>query len=140
MPSGFEPHLRQIWILIRFGLAGAVNTVLGLSIIEGLDLGFHVDPHLANAAGYAAGIAVGFVLNRGFVFKSDGHVGRTGARYLIAVALAFVANQAVLAAALPLYGASPLGRLGAQLTGMATYTLLLFALCKGWVFRSAKPA
>jgi putative flippase GtrA len=144
MPSaglgGLDPHLRQVWILVRFGLAGLVNTAVGFSIIAALDLGLHVAPHLANAAGYAVGVAIGFVLNRGFVFKSDGHIGRTGVKYLVAVAVAFVANQAVLAGVLPVYGASALGRLGAQLTGMATYTLLLFALCKGWVFRSAKTA
>jgi putative flippase GtrA len=144
MPSaglgGFEPHLRQLWILVRFGVAGAINTAVGLSIIEGLDLVFHVEPHLANAVGYAVGIAIGFVLNRGFVFKSDGHIGRTGAKYLIAVAIGFLANQAVLTAVQPLYGPAALGRFAAQLTGMATYTLLLFALCKGWVFRNAKAA
>jgi putative flippase GtrA len=129
------PHLQHVWTLTRFGLAGLANTALGLSIIAGLDIGLNVEPHLANAAGYAAGIALGFVLNRGFVFKDDGHIGRTGARYLAAVAVAFVANQTVLFAVGHVYGEAPLARLAAQLTAMATYTLLLFALCKAWVFR-----
>ncbi len=140
MPSlgALGPHLQQVWILVRFGLAGLVNTAVGFSVIAALDLGAHLDPHLANAAGYGVGVAIGFVLNRGFVFKSDGHVGRTGAKYLAAVALAFIANQAVLGATQPLFGMAPVGRLAAQFSGMATYTMLLFALCRAWVFRGAK--
>lgn len=129
------PHLQHLWTLVRFGLAGAVNTAVGLTVIAGLDLGFGVEPHLANAAGYAAGIGLGFVLHRGFVFKDDGHIGRTGAKYLAAVAVAFVANQTVLFAARQVYSDMALGRLAAQLTAMATYTLTLYALCRSWVFR-----
>lgn len=134
--GGLSPHLQHIWTLTRFGLAGLVNTGVGLSVIAGLDLGLHVAPPLANAAGYAVGVAIGFVLNRGFVFKDDGHIGRTGSKYLGAVAVAFVANQAVLLAAGHLYSHMALGRLAAQITAMGSYTLLLFALCKVWVFRS----
>lgn len=142
MPSlgGLEPHLQQLWILVRFGFAGLINTAVGFSLIAFLDLGLHLDPHLANAAGYAVGIAISFLLNRGFVFKNDGHIGRTGARYLAAVALAFIANQTVLAAAQPVLGHMPIGRLGAQFCGMATYTLLLFGLCRSWVFRPSERA
>jgi putative flippase GtrA len=122
MPSfgALDPHLQHLWTLIRFGLVGALNTVVGLAVIVGLDLGLHVDPHLANAGGYAVGIGIGFALNRGFVFRSDGHVGRTGAKYLAAVAIAFVANQAVLAGALHLYSGMALGRLAAQVTAMVS--------------------
>lgn len=141
MPSlgGLAPHLQHVWTLTRFGLAGVVNTAVGLSVIAGLDLGLHLDPHLANAGGYAVGIAIGFLLNRGFVFKSDGHLGRTGAKYLGAIAAAFLLNQLVLALAQQLYGSMALGRLAAQLTAMTSYTLLLFVLCRLWVFRSAAP-
>jgi len=141
MPSfgALDPHLHHLWTLIRFGLVGALNTAVGLAVIVGLDLGLHVDPHLANAGGYAVGIGIGFALNRGFVFRSDGHVGRTGAKYLAAVAIAFVANQAVLAGALHLYSGMALGRLAAQVTAMVSYTFLLFALCRVWVFKNQSP-
>lgn len=141
MPSfgALEPHLHHLWTLIRFGLVGLLNTAVGLAVIMGLDLGLHVAPHLANAGGYAVGIGIGFALNRGFVFRNDGHIGRTGAKYLAAVAVAFIANQTVLAAALHVYGAMTFARFAAQLTAMASYTLLLFALCRAWVFGAARP-
>jgi putative flippase GtrA len=129
-----------VWTATRFAVAGLVNTGIGLSVIAALDLGLHVAPALANAAGYGVGIAIGFALNRGFVFKHDGHIGRTGGRYLAAVAVAFVVNQAVLFACGHLYSHMALGRLAAQVTAMASYTLLLFALCKAWVFRADDEA
>jgi putative flippase GtrA len=134
--GGLEPHLHHLWTLIRFGLVGVLNTVVGLAVIMGLDLGLHVDPHLANAGGYAVGIAIGFSLNHGFVFRSDGHMGRTGVKYLAAVAAAFAVNQLVLAGALRLYNGMALGQAAAQVTAMASYTLLLFGLCRVWVFKS----
>jgi putative flippase GtrA len=139
MPSfgGLDPHLHHLWTLIRFGLVGVLNTAVGLTVIEGLDLGLHLEPHLANAGGYAVGMGIGFALNRGFVFRNDGHIGRTGAKYLAAVAVAFIANQTVLAGALHLYSGMALGRLAAQITAMASYTLLLFAICRAWVFKAA---
>jgi putative flippase GtrA len=134
--GGPASHVDHLWTLTRFALVGAANTAVGLAVIAGLDLGLGVDPHLANAGGYVVGVAVGFALNRGFVFRSDGHLGRTGARYLAAVVMAFAANQLVLAGALHLYSGMALGRLAAQATAMASYTALLFGLCRLWVFRS----
>jgi putative flippase GtrA len=129
--------LRSFILLVsRFGLAGLVNTGIGLSVIAALDLGLHVDPHIANAVGYAGGVATGYVLNRLFVFKSREDVSSTGFKYLAAVAAAFLVNQGVLALAGPLFGPAPLGRLAAQVTAMASYTLLTFVLCRLWVFRA----
>ncbi len=137
--GGLAPHLDHVWTLVRFGMVGALNTGVGLAVIMGLDLGLHVDSHLANAGGYAVGVVIGFMLNRGFVFKNDGHIGHTGAKYLVAVGGAFLVNQAVLAGALHLYSAMALGRFAAQVTAMASYTLLMFGLCRMWVFR-AEPS
>jgi putative flippase GtrA len=124
-----------IGLLARFGAAGVVNTLLGLSVIAALDLGLHVDPHLANAVGYGAGLATGYALNRRFVFRVGGTHGWTGARYLAVVALAFAVNQGVLAVVGPLLGPKPVAHLAAQVTAMATYTLLTFVLCRLWVFK-----
>ena len=135
--GGVGPHLQNLWTLVRFGMVGALNTGVGLAVILGLEFGLHAEPHLAAMGGYAVGIVIGFGLNRRFVFRSDGHLGRTGVRYLAAVAVCLAANQTVLTAALHLFKDGALGHLAAQLTGMVTYTLLLFAICRAWVFRSA---
>ena len=140
MPEQTGAMTGVVALLARFGLAGLVNTAIGLSVIAALDLGLHVDPHIANAVGYAGGLATGYVLNRMFVFRSRGDVGVTGLKYLAAVAVAFTVNQGVLAVVGPLFGAAPLGRLAAQVTAMASYTLLTFLLCRLWVFRAPAKA
>lgn len=128
-------YLPLVALLSRFGAAGVLNTAVGLSVIAALDLGFGADPHLANAAGYGAGLCTGFVLNRRFVFKSDGHLGVTGAKYLTTMAFAFMVNQAVLAAAGAVLGEAPAMRMAAQLAAMASYTVLQFLMLRAWVFR-----
>ncbi|MDB5426166.1 MAG: hypothetical protein JWR47_298 [Phenylobacterium sp.] len=125
----------------RFGLAGVVSTAVGFAVIAVLDAGLHVAPALANAAGYLVGVPVGFMLNRGYVFRHGGAPGAAGLRYLAAVAIAFGLNQVVLRLAGqvlgPALGPGAPAHLAAQLAGMATYTLTTFLLARYWVFRTA---
>jgi putative flippase GtrA len=119
----------------RFGLAGLVNSAVGFAVIVALDPGLGAPPALANAAGYAVGVGVGFALNRGFVFRSRNSLAASGARYGLAALSAFALNQGALrAAGLALGGGAP-AHVAAQLAGMATYTAALFLLCRLWVFR-----
>ncbi|HKX64548.1 MAG TPA: GtrA family protein [Rhizomicrobium sp.] len=121
--------------LLRFGLAGVANTLVGLGIIAALDLGMHVRPAIANAAGYAAGIALSFVLSRQFVFRSRRPASITAPRFLLSAAIAFAANQAALAAAGHFLGGDPASRLAAQVCGMVFYTLTFFVLGRFWIFK-----
>jgi len=135
--------LADPWPFVRrlalYGAASVINTIVGFGVIALLDFGFRVDPHLANAAGYGVGVICAFVLNRLVVFRSSEKASRTGLRFLITVVAAFALNQLVLTGALALLGSAPLGRLAAQLLGMASYTAATFVLCQLWVFRQAPP-
>ncbi len=122
-------------LLARFGLAGLANTVVGFAVIAALDAGLGVEKHLANAAGYAVGIGLGFVLNRGFVFRSEAGARATAPKYLAAIAIAFCLNQLVLTGAGAVLGPERAMRLAAQLLAMASYTALQFVLFRAWVFR-----
>ena len=127
-------------LLARFGLAGLANTAVGFAVIAGLDLGLHVQPQLANAAGYVVGIGMGFALNKKFVFGSTGKAKGEFTRYLGVVAVAFAANQGVLAIAHLALGSTPFEHLLAQFAGMATYTVLTFVLSRYFVFNRASSA
>jgi putative flippase GtrA len=130
--------LRTLAALIaRFGLAGLVNTGIGFAVIAGLDVGLHVSPPLANAAGYVVGMGVGFVLNRRFVFKSQTSARATAPRYIAVVLAAFALNQLILHMAGAALGQGALPHLAAQLAGMAVYTVAVFLACRFWVFRVA---
>ena len=133
------PCVEQIGLLLRYGVAGLVNTAIGFSAIVALDLGLGLPPAIANAGGYALGFVVGFALNRASVFRSRGAVGATGLRYLVSVVAAFLLNQAVLRAAGLLLGAGRVQHLAAQAVAMGVYTLALFLLRRLRVFRTAEP-
>ena len=63
---------------VRFVLAGGANTVLGYLVLRALLAGFAGRPYavaLANAVAYAIGIAVSFVTNRRWTFRSAGQAG-----------------------------------------------------------------
>jgi putative flippase GtrA len=126
----------SVGLIARFGLAGLLNTAIGFAVIAVLDAGLGLPPALANAAGYAVGMAVGFVLNRGFVFRSRTALPAAGLRYLIAAAGAFALNQGVLRVAGLALGNGRPQHLAAQLMAMAAYTVTLFFLCRVWVFRT----
>ena len=121
-------------LLSRFALAGAANTALGLLVIAGLDLGLGLNPHVANAAGYAAGLLLSFQLNKRFVFRAAKPAGFAGPRFLVAAGGAFALNQAALAATLFLFGSGEAARLLGQAAGVGTYTIVLFLACRLWVF------
>lgn len=127
-----------IGLLVRYGLVGAVNTGVGLAVILIVEFGLKASPVVANAAGYGVGFAVGFLLNRGFVFRSRAGVTATGPRYLAAVALCYGLNLGVLQGLRALLPSGDLARAAAQLCAMGTYTVTLFALSRYWVFRGAR--
>jgi len=134
------PRSSLIGLLVRFGLVGAVNTALGLAVILLVEFGLKASPVVANAAGYGVGFAVGFGLNRGFVFKSQAGVSAAGPRYLAAVALCYGLNLAVLQGLRAVLPAGDLARVAAQLCAMGTYTVTLFLLSRYWVFAAARSS
>jgi putative flippase GtrA len=125
-----------VGLIARFGLAGLVNTAIGFAVVVVLDPVLNLPPALANAAGYAVGMAVGFVLNRGFVFRSRTGLPAAGLRYVIAAASAFVLNQGVLRLAGMALGGGAARHLIAQGMAMAVYSVALFVLCRLWVFKT----
>jgi putative flippase GtrA len=122
---------------IRFGLVGVANTVLGLGIIAGLDLGLSVQPPAANAVGYAIAMILSYALNRLFVFRQGKQAKATLPKFVVAMALAFAVNQLMLLVTAKALGPAPVMRLAAQFAGMVTYTTVNFVLCRYWVFRMA---
>lgn len=125
-----------VGLIARFGLVGVINTAFGFAVVVLLDPVLGVPPALANAASYAVGITVGFVLSRNFVFRSRAGLSATGLRYLIAALGAFALNQLVLRLAGLALGAGSIQHIAAQLSAMAVYSAVFFLVCRLWVFRS----
>ncbi len=124
-----------VGLIARFGLVGLVNTAIGFAVVVLLDPILGLPPALANAASYAVGITVGFLLSRGFVFRSRTELPATGLRYGVAALGAFALNQAVLHVAGLALGGGAAQHIAAQLVAMAIYSVSFFLLCRLWVFR-----
>ncbi|MDB5457307.1 MAG: GtrA family protein [Caulobacter sp.] len=119
---------------LRYGAAGVVNTLVGLSVIVALEQGAGLNPFLANAGGYAVGICVSFVLSRLFVFGAARSWRGAAPRYAAAVVLAFGLNQGVLWLARTVLGALAWGPIVAQGAAVISYTAALFLISRYWVF------
>lgn len=135
MTAFLTPARRDFLVsALRYGVAGVANTLIGLSVILTLDVGLHVDPHIANAVGYAIGVCVSFVLSKLFVFKARRASRSAPLRYGVAVAVAFALNQGVLTLARMLLPHGTLFDVAAQGAAVASYTGALFLLSHFWVF------
>jgi len=124
-------------LLTRYAGSGAVNTIAGVgSIFILMKLG--ASPVLANVGGYAIGLILSFALSKKLVFRSDGHVAAESLRFLVAFALCFAANLAVLHASVNLIG---LNAGLSQLVAAASYAALMYFVARWYVFKStAKPS
>lgn len=118
-------------LFTRYSLVGVINTLVGYSVILAcLYLG--AGDVSANAAGFAFGLMVSFTLNRRYVFGTQGRlaVGEV-IRFLVAFAISYTVNLAVLWAARSALGAgNPL----AQIPATVSYSLMMFVLSHRFVF------
>lgn len=122
--------------LLRYGVAGALNSLVGYGVfILALDW-FALAPQLANASSYAVGLCMAFVLNRYFVFSGARFSCAAAVRFLLCFGFAFAINQLVLVVLLSGGLAGP--RI-AQLFAMATYTVAFYALNKRVVWVVGAP-
>ena len=117
--------------LFRFVLVGVFNTAIGYAIIFGCMYLLGMSPVVSNAAGYLAGLAISFTLNKVFTFKSKAKSGAELGRFLAAFLVAYLANLGALLACL---------RLGlhagwSQVVAGVVYIAATFLLNKFYVFR-----
>lgn len=118
----------------RFVITGIANTAVGLAVIVFCAEVLGFSAYLANAMGYAAGLTLGFAMNRHWTFGDRQNLRRTAPRYLAAFAVSYAMNLLVLAACLRLFH---LPALFAQAAALATYSVVFYLLCRWLVFASA---
>src|SRR3546814_14358749 len=89
--------------------------------------------YTANAAGYAAGLALSYMLNRSWTFAVTQPVNPSElARFLAAFAVSYAANLLLITACkLAGFGGNPLIHLG----GVLLYSVLFFGLSHAFAFR-----
>lgn len=74
----------------RYLVVGGMNTAVTLLCIFILKSLLGVNPYLANAAGYIAGLVNSFLWNRAWVFRSSGHRFNEAVRFIIGFAACYL--------------------------------------------------
>ncbi|MEJ6396238.1 GtrA family protein [Gymnodinialimonas sp. 2305UL16-5] len=119
---------------ISFGLVGVLNTAIGFGTIVLAQTVFGLPPVVSNILGYAAGLTNSFFMNRAITFRGASRDLAAAIRFLVAFAIAYGANLAVL---LGLLSVAPEAALAWQAVAMIVYTGVFFVLSKFYVFRVA---
>jgi putative flippase GtrA len=122
--------------LLRFGGVGIFNTVLTFSTIVGMKVVLGASDLAANAAGYAVGLLVSFLLNRQWTFRAAaGDKDRVVSQIVRFLGIFFVAYAINIATVFSLIalGVNPYL---AHAAGMPLYTLVFFLGCRRYVFHS----
>ena len=119
-------------LVFRFLAGGAFNTACGLAVIF-LLMAVGVGAMVANIAGYASCLLLSFAVNRRFVFRATGAISRELLRYIVAFFSSFLANLATLHV---LTRHTQVDPFFAQLIAISVYVVLIFSLCRAFVFRN----
>ncbi len=137
---------------IRFLAVGCMNTLVTLLVIFLLKSAAGINPYIANATGYVAGLINSFIWNRIWVFHSAGHRLQEAARFFVGFGLCYMLQFAVVWFCTE---CTPLGDMlwdisfsrkwhftlsgygVATLTGMAVYTVMNFIYNRMVTFRQA---
>ncbi len=122
--------------IVRFAITGVGNSVVGFAVLL-LALRFGFSDIAANLTGFAAGLLLGFIVNRQWTFAVEGRVNLGEVlRYLAGFALAWLLNIAVVMAGIRAgHAGSPL----IHLAGIVTYSLAFFFISRSFVF-APRPA
>jgi putative flippase GtrA len=121
--------------LIKYVVAGLVNTATGYGVFWVLLRWVGYSPELANTIGYIVALCVAFLLNRFFVFKGATVSVATVVRFFVAFASAFLLNQVVLFVLFRILSVRPEI---AQIFSMSAYTAGFYLLNKYCVFNTSQ--
>ncbi len=120
---------------VRFGAVGVVNTSIGLAAIYALMFFVHASAAVANAVGYAIGLAVSFVLNKSWTFQSTQPIRHVLPRYILTAGVCYLLNLGVV---LFCIRTLHLNAYLAQFLGVGIYTSCMFLSCRWFVFAACR--
>jgi putative flippase GtrA len=124
--------LQQVAVPIKFAVVGIANTVIGLFAIYMCKWLLGFDDALANISGYIIGLAVSYLLNRGWTFQHSGAALPALARFLLIFALAYLLNLATVLIAIHSLGVNSYL---AQAIGIGPYTVLFYLGSRYFAFK-----
>jgi len=122
---------------VRFVIVGGINTSIGLLTTWLLKWLGGLGDFPANLGGYALGVCVSFLLNRSWTFNFKGAWLPSVARFLVVVAVAYLANLSVVLLFVHKFG---MNGYFAQMFGIPPYTILFYLGSRYFAFRPVEAA
>lgn len=119
---------------VRFLVVGSLNTVLSYSVFRTFLWALSHRPAaagIAQAAGYTAGMVVGYVVHRAWTFRSDTAHGRSLPRFVAVQTGALVTSSALVQWGVARAGLAPTPCWAAV---TATVAVIDFLMQRHWVF------
>lgn len=108
---------------IKFAVVGVANTLAGLFLIYLCKWLLGFGDVIANTCGYSIGLALSFILNRGWTFRHSGPVLPALAPFLAIFILAYLSN---LATVFVVINSLEMNSYLAQASGILPYTVIFF--------------
>lgn len=81
---------------IKYALVGCLNTAITLGVIFVCKSLLNINPYVANALGYIAGLINSFIWNKNWVFKSQKGYSREAIKFAVGFALCYTIQLLVV--------------------------------------------
>jgi putative flippase GtrA len=139
----YERWRHLVHELAKFGVVGAVNTVLDFALANVLHLGLHWHALAAKSTSVAVAATSSYFMNRHWTFR---HRARTGLRreyslfFLLNGVGLLIADACIVVVQDGFHRTGPLWFNVAQVAGLAIGMLFRFTSYKRWVFMSPERA
>lgn len=119
--------------LVKYAGSGVISTFIGFAIIFAL-IWQGVQPVAANFIGYSAGLVLGFIFSKKFVFISGGNAVIELVRYLVAFIISYLINLLTLSIALHIIY---INQYLAQIISAIAYTICMYILTRLFVYKKS---
>ncbi|MGE5522408.1 MAG: GtrA family protein [Rhodospirillaceae bacterium] len=128
----------MLWSLFKFLMVGVLNSAVGLAVIFIAKSAGSMGDVPSNVLGYAVGLVVSFVLNRGWTFRHTGDALPAALRFATVILVAYGLNLATVLWAIHVL---QMDTYVSQALGIVPYTLFTFVGLRYYAFRegSASP-
>lgn len=121
--------------IIRYGIAGIINTFIGYSIFIALVYLLNINLYYSNIIAYFLGLCMAFILNKYFVFNVKQTTKTDVIKFFVSFFIAYGTNIFVLFLCFNIFNLNPAT---SQVLAMVSYTVNFYILNKLIVFRNIK--
>jgi len=129
--KGEQPPAKEAYAFLRFGIVGALATMVHAAVVTGLIVSWGVNPMVANVSAFSVAFSFSFVGHYKWTFASSARQSRALVRFLIVAIAAFTANNLLLVA---LLHRGLLSDLATVLVSILVIPVITYIVGRFWAF------